>query len=102
MAVETLNLGEKSHVKGVPVQNADRVVWIAASHNAVAGIDDALEMAGRDVPCDPRYCEIPRRLADIDWSHIVSYAEAPTRRVPRTNPDTASTTWRCCSGESSL
>ena len=49
VTVEALELGEEPDVEAEPVEHADGVVRVGGGNQAVAGVLDGLEVAGRDV-----------------------------------------------------
>ena len=59
MAVEPLVFGEEADVEREPIEDADGVVRIDRGDQAVAGVEDRLQVARRDVAGDAGHREVP-------------------------------------------
>jgi hypothetical protein len=52
MPIESLDLVEEAHVEGEPIEDADGVMRIGGSNQAIAGVLDRLQMPRCDVTAD--------------------------------------------------
>src|SRR5687767_5158531 len=83
VAIETLELGEKSGVERITVEHANGVVWIHRGHEAVASVLDRLEVTRRYKTGHAGDGEITRLESchDVAWLREAVTAAAGRRRT---------------------
>jgi hypothetical protein len=58
MTIKTLDFGKEFHVKGILVEQTDRVFWVHCGKQPIAGIPNGAQMAGGDVTADADHSKV--------------------------------------------